>query len=1055
MSVDSRRLAYLLQETSATNLHSSVYELYSKASDNSTPVADTPSNDIVGFAYALEGYCKDDSNPKKSAILVYFVCQLGLYPLLKQEWREMEPMISVLAKTDVKKAINFAHGLSAIAREMAGHLESQRILDNIKPLIPHADPYQQYAQLASQANNAKDHGSFKEAEELYKEALAIGRNNGLPLAPVLFQLGRLELELERDLNHAINLFDKALKDGFEEIGTDGSWEIRVYVSKIQTLFALNNIPEAIITYKKALKELPPDRLVLPAESGLQHALIALAAATSNHLAAEWLSRTGAIGHIVSGQVRERDAIITEVARAMTNLGFPSEVEVLFRYAQKDIESMDLGLSLPSHFCNTANAHRLRGDYDSAIPLLQKAASLSEESGSLGVFSELAQLALVQRLKEVEDWKETYTKIEILKNVHNLDNRYSVVQLGYLDAIDILEQSPEILSKWPEELRRSKFRWSGDLEPLQKAISRRVEMQASMQHKNTIAPGGTISIAEMNQRGLYAGLLMNEGYLSTLKSLIGLGPQEILKWVFSDQKSLKIQKRIFLESLVDFSGNTENLRYSNKMTDRNWIASLPIARALMARWLYETTKNTATTMDLSKMRSFYNKWGRTDISGDLIETQRINKRKRNIQPGFKTEDFDEFMKEFIEDFDLKGQGSSFQEAHAKLQAEFTANPGNFGDSKKMGLHENNYLDYELFDVINNSRGEYSIFALDLIQLNNELIWVLVKLGKNYETTYITNRRVEFSSQKASEMAYSIQSNIQREQSGLLINPHLHAIYRSTVYEKMARVMKPLSTLMSLVPNDSNVYLRLSSPWSAIPIEQLPAFDNDLGLIDKFRITRLDKFQSWMNSTIEKPILIEDSSQIAAFGFDQNTTDQLPILKHHKVLEHIFNAKGVSGKSANCEAFLTNISRAKIVDFFGHGELTDGLGAREIFIIKLADSDLLAQEIVAKDLSKCSLLVLNSCRLAMHEVDKDRVTSAIPNFADHLIGGGIKSVIAALHVLNANDITDTMSSFYRCLAQGQPLSLAARESWGLESRVKANKLLMPVALFGADQTFNITY
>lgn len=1067
MNSYSGRLAHILRDPAIIETFSSIYDLHILASNPSTPTYQNIPDDIYLFASTLQAYCTGEAHPRKTALLVGIICHFGWYSLLKNEWQDMESMIPILAKDDPSTAINLAHGLSAIAREVAGHGESQRILNDIDSLLKKASPDQQYAQLASMANNAKDHGDYEEAEELYEEALAIGKQNKLALAPVLFQLGRLELELGRNLERAIKLFDDALQSGFEDIGEEKPWKVRVYISKIQALFAINNMPEALFTYRKAIEFLPSDQLILPAEGGLHHALIPYATIASNHLAAEWLSRMLLMGHILSGLTREREAAISELGRSMTNLGFPSEVEILFRYAKKYIDEIDIGLSRSPNLANIANAYRIRGNYDAAIKFFKEAVDESKVAGELDTrISVLPQLALTQRLAGYSDWQETITQLQNLKKIHNIDDYIVSVQLGILDAIDLLETPPESLRQWPEALRRSRMQLTGELTPLQNALNRRVAMTSTVEQQIPAA-GGTISVAEMMVRGAQAGSIMNEGYMTMLKSLIGLNPSETLEWVFLGQSAIEIQKRLFLESLIDLSGNSHDQRYAAKPDGRDWVAALPKARAIIARWLYEMTRS-ETTPDLTQMKNFYWEWRREDISADVIDPQRDHKRVRSPELGYSIDDAtkvaSEYTSKLMDSFQsIDTSGLSQKEVLQKVMgfagligSKLSVDQGTkFFDSRKMGMHENNYLDFELFDVLNTNHEENSVFVLDLMQQEGEVIWILAKLGNNYDTTYVSTRRIAFSRKQAGNIIFSLQEHIRREQSGLLDNPHLLENYRSIIYDKLAKITQPLDKLMTLVPADASVYLRLSSPWSAVPVEQLPAFEHGLGLIDKFRITRRDSFGSWMRASSKVPVLIEEPSEVLLLGFEGEGDSPLPVKEHHETLKGLFRARNISGKSAISSAFPRSVVGAKIIDFFGHGELVDGLGAREIFVTKLADGDLLAQEVVAENISMCRLFVLNSCRLAMHKVSRDHVTSAIPNFADHLISGGINSVVAALHVLNANDVIQTMSVFYKNLASNMPLSLAAREAWGLDARMKTNKMLVPVALFGADQKFTLKY
>lgn len=1057
------RLEHLLQTASVLEKLSSIHDLHTLANSSVTPVENNSSKETALLASPLKNYCLDEASPVKAAELVSIVCQLQRYSLLKHDWRLLEGMILRLSKTDISGAVDLAQGISAIAREVEGHNESQRILDQVRGFTQKTSPRQHYSHLASMANNAKDGGKFEEAEKLYQEALKIGKQNNLPLAPVLFQIGRLELELGRDINSAIQNFDSALEHGFERFGAKEPWEIRVNISKIQALFAKNNIPGALSTYTTSLNLLPQDQRFLPAESGLHHSLIGLSSMVSNHLASEWLSRMNAIGHILSGVNRERDGAITEVGRAMTNIGFPSDVNILFQYAKKDVDENDLGLSRPSILLNIANAHRLKGDYDLAIEYFKQSLYESEKAQEVdSQLSALCQLALSERLNNDKAYFSTTSKIECFLNTHEEIKKHSIgIQVGMLDAISLLEQYPKSLGLWPEELRRSRLYLTGELSPLQNALNRRVTLMPLSEQK-MLAAGGVISIAEMKVRGAQAGYIMNDGYLSTIRSLLGLRPQEVLEWVFKDLTAIDIQKRIFLESLVDISGNRFDQRYVTRFETRGWVKVLPEIRGIMARWLYDTLKN-ADSVDLNKMEAFYSIWRKHDISLDIMDIERNRDRVRNPEEGFTvddaTEEFTKYTKELIESLSKNKDSKLTEEEIIKKAINMATSElslktnKKFFDSKKMGLHENNYLDFEMFDVLNEKQKGESIYVLDLYQSQDEAIWTFAKLSESFDSTMVSSKRVNYSKKQAGEMVFTLQEHIHREQSGLINNPHVFNLYRSMVYSELKKLTQPLEKLMSLAPKDASIFLRFASPWNAIPIEQLPAFNNDLGLIDYYRVSRLDSFGNWMRSPVNETKVIKASNEVVAIGYEGTNESKLPIELHHKTMKALFNTKTYSGNEATCHKFYKKMPQSKILDFFGHGELIDGLGAKEIFIAQLTDGGLLAQEIVAKkEIKSCHLFVLNSCRLAMNQTDRDKVTSAIPNFADHLISGGVDSVVAALHVLNAQSTVSIMSTFYQELASNNSLSISARSAWGMEARIKENKLLIPMALFGADQKFS---
>lgn len=966
-------------------------------------VQENISPELKELAAALYSYCRTldlQQQADHAEPLVFSICKMGLYSVLAEDWREMEPLVNILANQSPTRAVRLAQGLSAVARELSGHGESQRILESTIPLLDKVEPRQSYSHLASLANNAKDSGNFKKAEELYIAALDVGRKNAISLAPVLFQIGRIELELSRDLKRAIELFDESLEQGFEVFGTDGSWELRVYISKIFALTEMGDKKIAFKTYIQALKNLPDQGMLLPAEAGLHHAVIPMATEISHGLLNEWLARMSAAGVVLAGVVREREASIAELARAMTNLGFPSEVEILLAHSGRDVDQFDIGLARPAQCANVANAHRLRGDYDAAVEYFEKAVEASLISGeSETLLPGLGQLALCKQLNGDKSWTDTQEELFRIKNNHSSSYTSTETYLNFIDGANFLEQPVANLDNLLESIHSASNSLSDEsLGAFIPPLSRLHNLHHDLSGENWTSPLRELSSS-----------IDSEGYLCSLRSLFGLNPKEIIDWALSDRISKKIHKNLLLESLINMTGIATLTRYAAPALNRKWVKALPEFRAIFSRWVYEATYKNETP-DLTNLRDFYKKWRKYEAANDILDIlDHSDKQSRN-------------------------------------------NPNEFDENnippKLINYQESSYLNNFLFNQLKKSDKSTPLYVIDLFQRKSELVWSLIELGSSVTTTTLHRVNVEFSKQQAAELVHDLQTYIEREQHGQLCNKNLLTAYQNLVTKASVNIMQPLEEIIRTIPRESIVRLRLSAPWNAIPLEQLPLALDGRGLIDYFMLTRIDSFSKWINVPSKLSNVSFNKSDFLSISHEGPEQATLPIATHHNMLEkHL----GEIPTLEHWEKVKKHSKSTKIMDYFGHGALKGGLGAQEIFILQLIDRDVLAQEIVATNISECNLVILNSCRLAMNSVKRDIVTEAIPNFADHLLSSGVESVVAALHVVSAKAVTTAMPHFYQALFNHNALSLAARQGWGFASRQKSGYILLPMVLFGADRHF----
>lgn len=960
-----------------------------------------PHEEYTGLAKALSSY-SNSKDIKARALaakdLVKEVSSHHLFPILTNDWHPFEQFIAVLSKLNVNDAVRFAQGLSAVAREVSSNDESQRILDGIEHFIPACKPDLQYTYYHSIANNLKDSGNYPAAENMYHKAIDAGKGHGFSLAGTLFQLGRIELELERDLKKAILLFDQALDAGFSQYGSNTSaWETYVHNSKIMALVALGEMENAHDTYRQVIENLDPVHINYPSEASIHHSMIGLTTHCAHGLLQEWQSRMSSIAMILSGAVREREATVIEVARALSSLLFPCEVSILLSFAKRDIEQLNMGMTEPYQRINLAHAYRCIGDYEQAIEhFILTAETTIERRDFSTAASALLQAALCEKIAGIGHYQQTISKATSLS--HGLSNprATSALQLGYKDTIVLLESCVNSLAIWPEVIEHPSKYSDKALAPLKSAIERRHTLFSEVDSVK-MQPFKKIGLIKLMQDSVR--LIGENGFLTFIKQQFGLTPREVILWAFSDITVTETQKRLLLESFINHTGMDANCRYNAPENGRKWVPALVELRGIFSRWLYESTF-TNKAPDMSALKAFYQKWRKYDAVVD-----------------FKTRQND--------------LASSLK------------------DQSKKEYDSDQYLNSTLFNHFNATTEATAVYIIHQVQKENALIWTVVKIGKDFQSTEYANMSVALSRKKAGAMVKEIQSYMQREEYGQLTNPHLINRYRTLLFVKLADLLTPLTKLLANVRRDARVCLKLAAPWNAIPFEQLPVFPNAEGLMDHFHLSRIDPFGQWVENILSTTADTVEKTAIVSAGFEGKGSAKLPVDNHYQMLCSKF---GNLRKVSRFNELKKNLQPTAVLDFMGHGTLRDGLGTKEIFVMEFSDGDVLPQELVATSLSKCKLMVLNSCQLAMNPVDDEVVTEAVPNFTDHLLGVGVSSVVAALSVLNAHSIEGYMEKFYSAILQGEPLSQAAREGWGLQARMAQGRMLCPFTLFGKNIRFD---
>lgn len=1034
------------------------------------PPADTPEDEarplFLGALTAfgvLQG--QEPEPPEMFQFVIAFAQTLapsGLFALCDALIEPLEQRLE--AHPDPGELVTLCSLLSALTREQRGSDVSLSYLRRIEPQFETLDPPHRVAHRFATANCLKDMGRFAEAETDYEEARSIAEAHCPEhLAPVLFQLGRLHLEQGVDLAKADKLLEEARKTGFLDQHYYAH-DLLTDVAKTQLLISQGQIPQAWQAIETMLAGLG-DGLALQEEAYVHNLQLRLAMSLAQGAAMEWSGRMALVAGELSGRRRELGTVYGDLALALANTQQGVESRYWLAKARRGIEDTQEYLHLPALSCTIAFTYYLFGMEQESLEFFRRALAADIDQGTSATHANILAQASFASRKIAPDASRLY-ELELEKYLASSSGagQRALHQNGFVIAKRLLSDSPDTLLEWPEALRTGQSRYGPRLHHLQAVLDLRGE--AAHPEERTHLPRHL-----RFQRGILYGRLCGHGHLGFLRYNVGIPPHDAVAWVLRRSRSQELRRRLVLEWLVNPSGLQQELRRGRPRGSASWTERLPRLRAAVMRhsFLQELHQagpsaggpHGASEEELREAQDtlleIYRVW-RSEPVLDLEGPADPDRYSRTRSPSAKlSQAQEEFLRSphaeevrrrlaeagYGHDDPLQVVQRLQASGHLDELMQTFFRMGGLPDSKALGIRLDNFLETELIDPIQRLKVAETTplpYVVEWFQANDGGYWICVDL--------------EAGSQGLEALAASV-----------VVLPH--AVGRPKAEEMVQRVRLHLSDPAGLGPGElfllfptffapllehlepgRELRLRLLPPWSTIPLEQLPFDNTGEALIDRFQVSRLDRFERFTEPS--KPPI---GRSRAATGRCSVIGD--PLSRIHGMERfalpfgrqealHVADRLGtepILGSEASRRTVLASLEGRELIHFACHSGHFRELG--DFPALFLADGYITGQDLGALDLSSCRLVVLSACDSALGELFG---SAPIESIADYLLEAGVDTVVASLWRVHDEETADLMAIFYDALLAGERVSQAARLAFGKEQRFANDTALFPWIVLG---------
>ena len=537
-------------------------------------------------------------------------------------------------------------------RELKSNEESYNYLNKISHLLHHVRPELQVTYYISLANSLKDLGQRYEALKIYELAESIAVIH-LPeaLGHINHHLGRLYLEEGKDVEKAFYYLSKSesLLDKSKHSMSKKSLDYMMWVFNKASIADIyiqqNDYVNALKLTQETLSFLPEEPSYTE-ESIIHHKIALIARSTLLNNAQEWSARMSLVAAALGGREREIAACYSEMASA--SFGGFQGAETLYwlskSLSQTDAAGEQFGKSIILH--NVAYAEYLFNLREESLVHFEQAIELARQQNSVGdLIAQLYQYSLASLTLKPDASRLALEEAERFRRTESSLTRSASRQNGYSIACKLLHQSADVLNLWPETLRTTQKRLTGNLETLQMLLDKHhesiaafgqrfiesldkqkqltpeqqelvqaqfgitsetkspvVQLRAMIQQQMVGADSAENISAIIRVRAELFQYLCERGYLDFLKRFLGIQPHEVLEWVISKAKNKTLRNRIYLEYLVNPSGSIQAVRRGYQ-SQKPIVKQLSRLKALMMKFfLYRDLQN--IQIDLDKLPHSY-------------------------------------------------------------------------------------------------------------------------------------------------------------------------------------------------------------------------------------------------------------------------------------------------------------------------------------------------------------------------------------------------------------------------------------------------------------------
>jgi tetratricopeptide (TPR) repeat protein len=952
-----------------------------------------------------------------------------------------------------KQQVDLAFALSGTAREVEGNEESLRYLQRVESIIPEVDKLRQANYFLFVSNCLKDMGQQREALEHYLKAIPLAEDLPDLLFMIYFQIGRWYLERgdPREADRWLEKAEALSNTDKEEVGIRS---ILFRVTRIQTLIDQGDFPEALEQTHNLYSALP-EKPYFHEEGALHNVQVLLAKSAGVPDKGEWAARLAATALLFGGRSREVGSILSALANTLVGSTQGAEARYWLAKAIEASEQTQEELFAATTHLNIANALHTFGMGQQSLTYYKQAVAIAREQQNRdSLLHSLAQLAVASFFLDPALSASTIEEVDHITKNEELPQQ-TLMQTAYLVLCRMLSTSPDTLADWPEVLRTSRTRLAGKLAPLQAILDIHGERDLTgwpMQRK----------------RGRMFTRLCDRGYLHVLKTYMGLVPRITVEWVFSQSLSSRFKQRIALEWLINREGITWESRRGQlgNTSERRWRRDLPALRSAMMRYFFQkdiaalrSSNNYPHGHDPDEeasargnLAALYREWRRQVI----VEESDFRGHDRNRDYHLEEHRVRSQAQEKVFDYALKNlpevtlqalQGNmSYDDLLLKVLATnpppdvlqaFAQMPQTAG---QMGITIDNFLDLELYQPLKiklSGSEKTAPILLDLVQGEQAAYWIVCDTEAPNLLESVRIVRLPLTHSKADALVHQVQKFLKLQARHQWEDP-------SFFFHEFPPLFAPL---LQYVPANRELLLGLMSPWSAIPLEQLPLANDGTSLVDRNAALRRDSFGYWLHRQPSLSDSENTKSRPIIFGFGNYSKGAGALPFVHEEAKRVAALLGVQpflGEACTVDRLIQTLPGSSIAHIACHGYIFEEIGNFQALCF--ADGYVLGQTLGALDLRGCRLAVLSACYSGTGELYG---TAPIESVANYLLEAGVQTVVASQSPISDEHTASAMLAFYEALLEGSRVSDAAATAFGRNARLTKGVMVFPWVVLGQNQ------
>lgn len=985
---------------------------------------------------------ESSSNPSKGLTSgLYFISTLikfGHFHLVNQTYLPLKSLLAGI--TEPLDVLQLCNTLSIIARELDSSAESLQYLKQAEKAMPRLPAAKQAVHCFNLGNTYADLGFATDALQSY-EAATKHAYAAAPevLGPIYLQIGRLKLE-QGDLEQSTRALELAQKHG----SIDDRFRIGILTSaaRIELLLSRNWTPAVLKSAWEQFSNMLPqvkEYLTLPEQATVHQLQSRWGQILGDGAVQEWTARMACTAMLLSGRARELGGTYSNIALALVKSQQGAESRFWLEMAMKAVKATAEEHLKADLYCTIGYIFAIFGMVEESLSCYSAGLDLknvpADSATRLNLLAQTSYYARVQDPHYSRELEETFNSLRAQNPGHFLSNN----QASFILAKDLLTREPDLLLSWPEALRRGQTR----LDKSQPQLQQFLDLHGEQVHADL----ATMLPAELRmKRGVLYSQLCGHGFLSFLHNYMGLPPADVFEWVLRASKNPDFISRICSEHLVNPTGSRQDTRRSAGSSKSPWKKALKNFRAVLLRYHLET-KNAQQLQTLGKsqdsgareeLAAFYHRWSSTLVADPFSQIDPSTLGRPQHQPPEISAEHQSFLlspqaeelRQLVANQDVE-KLLKFLSSERGLEAARLA--ATAPTAEKLGIQIDNFLIAELLEPLKSLCGGLApgpVFG-EYFQAGDNGWWIIMDLTEPRAVVPSLIFKMPVSRRVASEITHNVRQHLAHPQPADISN----------FFHIFPDFLKPI---VSAVKKGRALWLRLPAPWSAIPIEQLPATATGEALVDLFDTTRIDRFENFLR--VGKPKI--DEGALAKFLVAGDPCGDIPThalalphsRKEAEALAAILGTQPLIGGNCTKRQVLARLSTCSGAHLACHCER---IGDSDFPVLVLADDYLTAQELAALDLSACKFVVLSACESASGEVFGN---APLESIADALLEAGCETVIASLWAVDDETTKKQMLLLYTELLKGETVAAGMRKAFGIHLRYSEQGRLFPWIAFG---------